>query len=132
MTFPLAGPAATILGLDTDKDGHYLPDIDVDGDGIPEIGVAGQSFYTVFNRDGSVRWSSAISDRTSNSTGAIAFDLDGDGQVEIIYRDEYYDAESDQQGLAEVHLAKHRNGPTGTAKLSFLKRFAKFADLANV
>ena len=42
----------------------------------------------------------------------------------------YRDAESDQQGLAEVHLAKHRNGPTGTAKLSFLKRFAKFADLA--
>jgi hypothetical protein len=29
-----AGPVATILGLDTDKDGHYLPDIDVDGDGI--------------------------------------------------------------------------------------------------
>ncbi len=50
--------------------------------------------------------------------------------VFFIYRDEYYDSESDQQGLAEVHLAKHRNGPTGTAKLSFLKRFAKFADLA--
>ena len=50
--------------------------------------------------------------------------------VFFIYRDEYYDAESDQQGLAEVHLAKHRNGPTGTAKLTFLKRFAKFADLA--
>ena len=33
-------------------------------------------------------------------------------------------------GLAEVHLAKHRNGPTDTIKLSFLKRFAKFADLA--
>ena len=29
-----AGPAATVLGLDTDADGHYLPDIDVDGDGI--------------------------------------------------------------------------------------------------
>jgi replicative DNA helicase len=51
--------------------------------------------------------------------------------VFFIYRDDYYDAESDQQGLAEVHLAKHRNGPTGTAKLSFLKRFAKFADLAS-
>ena len=37
---------------------------------------------------------------------------------------------TDQQGLAEVHLAKHRNGPTGNVKLSFLKRFAKFADLA--
>ena len=50
--------------------------------------------------------------------------------VFFIYRDDYYDAESDQQGLAELHLAKHRNGPTDTVKLSFLKRFAKFADLA--
>ena len=49
----------------------------------------------------------------------------------FIYRDEYYNGEeSDQQGLAEVHLAKHRNGPTDMVKLSFLRRFAKFADLA--
>ena len=34
--------------------------------------------------------SSAIVDRSSNSTGSIAFDLDGDGQVEIVYRDEQY------------------------------------------
>ncbi len=50
--------------------------------------------------------------------------------VVFIYRDEYYEAESDQQGLAEVHIAKHRNGPTDTVKLSFLRRYAKFADLA--
>jgi len=51
--------------------------------------------------------------------------------VMFIYRDEYYNPEeSDQQGLAEVHLAKHRNGPTDMVKLSFLRRFAKFADLA--
>jgi replicative DNA helicase len=50
--------------------------------------------------------------------------------VAFIYRDEYYNEESDQQGLAEVILAKHRNGPTDAVKLSFLKRYAKFADLA--
>jgi replicative DNA helicase len=50
--------------------------------------------------------------------------------VFFIYRDEYYNEDSDQQGLAEVHLAKHRNGPTDPVKLSFLKRYAKFADLA--
>jgi replicative DNA helicase len=50
--------------------------------------------------------------------------------VGFIYRDEYYNEESDQQGLAEVILAKHRNGPTDALKLSFLKRYAKFADLA--
>ena len=48
----------------------------------------------------------------------------------FIYRDEYYNDETDQQGLAEVILAKHRNGPTDSIKLSFLKRYAKFADLA--
>ena len=50
--------------------------------------------------------------------------------VAFIYRDEYYNDESDQQGLAEVIVAKHRNGPTDAIKLSFLKRYAKFADLA--
>jgi replicative DNA helicase len=51
--------------------------------------------------------------------------------VFFVYRDEYYlGEESDQQGLAEIILAKHRNGPTGTVKLSFLRRYAKFADLA--
>ena len=50
--------------------------------------------------------------------------------VAFIYRDEYYNDESPDQGIAEVHLAKHRNGPTGTVKLSFLQRYAKFADLA--
>jgi replicative DNA helicase len=50
--------------------------------------------------------------------------------VMFVYRDEYYNEDTDQQGLAEVILAKHRNGPTGTQRLSFLKRYAKFADLA--
>ena len=51
--------------------------------------------------------------------------------VLFVYRDEYYlGEESDQQGIAEIILAKHRNGPTGTVKLSFLRRYAKFADLA--
>jgi replicative DNA helicase len=60
-------------------------------------------------------------------SGSIEQDAD---LVMFIYRDEYYNDESDQQGIAEVHLAKHRNGPTDTVKLSFLKRYAKFADLA--
>jgi replicative DNA helicase len=60
-------------------------------------------------------------------SGSIEQDSD---VVMFIYRDDYYNEESDQQGLAEVHVAKHRNGPTGSEKLSFLKRYAKFADLA--
>jgi replicative DNA helicase len=61
-------------------------------------------------------------------SGSIEQDSD---LVAFVYRDEYYNhEESDQQGLAELILAKHRNGPTGAVKLSFLKRYAKFADLA--
>jgi replicative DNA helicase len=62
-------------------------------------------------------------------SGSIEQDAD---LVMFIYRDEYYNEESDQQGIAEVALAKHRNGPTDTIKLSFLKRYAKFSDLAAV
>ena len=60
-------------------------------------------------------------------SGSIEQDAD---LVAFVYRDEYYNEESDQQGLAEVILAKHRNGPTDSIKLSFLKRYAKFSDLA--
>ena len=61
-------------------------------------------------------------------SGSIEQDAD---LVMFIYRDEYYlGEESDQQGIAEVILAKHRNGPTGAVKLSWLRRYAKFADLA--
>ena len=63
-------------------------------------------------------------------SGAIEQDAD---VVVFLYRDEYYNQEdSDQQGLAELVVAKHRNGPTGTTKLSFLKKYAKFSDLAAV
>jgi len=61
-------------------------------------------------------------------SGSIEQDAD---LVFFVYRDEYYNGEeSESQGLAEVILAKHRNGPTDAIKLSFLKRYAKFADLA--
>jgi replicative DNA helicase len=60
-------------------------------------------------------------------SGSIEQDAD---VVAFVYRDEYYNEESDQQGLAEVIVSKHRNGPTDSVKLSFLKRYAKFADLA--
>jgi replicative DNA helicase len=61
-------------------------------------------------------------------SGSIEQDAD---LVFFVYRDEYYNPEdTDSQGVAEIILAKHRNGPTDSLKLSFLKRYAKFADLA--
>jgi replicative DNA helicase len=50
--------------------------------------------------------------------------------VLFIYRDEYYNPESDQRGLAEVIVAKHRNGPVGTTKLVFHGDYMTFENAA--
>ena len=61
-------------------------------------------------------------------SGSIEQDAD---LVCFVYRDEYYNPEeTEAAGIAEVILAKHRNGPTGLEKLAFQKRYARFADLA--
>jgi hypothetical protein len=59
---------------------------DVDGDGQLEIGIAGSSKFWMFNGNGSVSWTADIKD-PSAVTSASAFDFDGDGCSEIVYRD---------------------------------------------
>ncbi|HZT64547.1 MAG TPA: replicative DNA helicase [Acidimicrobiales bacterium] len=62
-------------------------------------------------------------------SGAIEQDSD---VVMFIYRDEIYNAESQDRGTAEIIVAKHRNGPTGVARLAFLDHYARFANMARV
>ena len=50
--------------------------------------------------------------------------------VMFLYRDEYYNSESDDKGIAEVIVGKHRNGPTGKVQLAWLEQYTKFASLA--
>ncbi|BAY90976.1 MULTISPECIES: replicative DNA helicase [unclassified Tolypothrix] len=50
--------------------------------------------------------------------------------VIMLYRDDYYNNDSPDRGIAEVIVAKHRNGPTGTVKLLFDPQFTKFKNLA--
>src|SRR4051794_24464001 len=60
-------------------------------------------------------------------SGAIEQDAD---VVGFLYRDDYYNQESEDPGGAELTLAKHRNGPVGTVRLVFLEHSPKFADRA--
>ena len=56
-------------------------------------------------------------------SGAIEQDAD---LVMFIYRDEYYDQESEREGIADVIISKHRNGGLGTVELTFQKEFPRF------
>ena len=60
-------------------------------------------------------------------SGAIEQDAD---VVMFLYRDEVYNPESQDQGIAEVIIAKHRNGPTDTIRLAFLPQYTRFANMA--
>jgi replicative DNA helicase len=60
-------------------------------------------------------------------SGAIEQDAD---LVMFLYRDEYYNTDSDDKGIAEIIIGKHRNGPTGKVQLAWLEQYTKFASLA--
>ena len=58
-------------------------------------------------------------------SGSIEQDAD---VVMFIYRDDVYNPNSEDKNIAEINIAKHRNGPTGMAKLTFLSHCTRFED----
>ena len=58
-------------------------------------------------------------------SGAIEQDAD---IVAFLYREEYYMPETENKGITELIVGKHRNGATGTIKLNFLREFTKFTN----
>ncbi|MBM0065412.1 replicative DNA helicase [Alkalicoccobacillus gibsonii] len=59
-------------------------------------------------------------------SGSIEQDAD---IVAFLYRDDYYDKESENQNIIEIIIAKQRNGPVGTVELAFVKEYNKFVNL---
>lgn len=59
-------------------------------------------------------------------SGSIEQDAD---IVSFLYRDDYYDKESESSNMIEIIIAKQRNGPTGTVTLAFVKEFNKFLNV---
>ena len=60
-------------------------------------------------------------------SGAIEQDAD---VVLMLFREDYYNPSDENKGIAEVIVAKQRNGPTGTVKLAFIKEYTRFETLA--
>jgi len=69
----------------------------------------------------------AVDGFITHNSGAIEQDAD---MVMFLYRDEYYNPASDDKGIAEIIIGKHRNGPTGKVQLAWMEQYTKFASLA--
>ena len=65
-------------------------------------------------------WQTASS---SHNSGQIEQDAD---LVAFIFREEYYDKETERAGIADIIIAKHRNGAIGDVELTFAKEYPKF------
>ena len=50
--------------------------------------------------------------------------------VAMLYRDEYYDPDTEDKGIAEIIVTKHKNGPVGTVKLLFEPQYGRYRNLA--
>jgi replicative DNA helicase len=81
--------------------------------------------------------SRAVEQRGKEDKKPILSDLRESGQIEqdadlvmFIYRDEYYNHDSEREGEADIIIAKHRNGPIGEVVLTFQKEYPKFANYA--
>jgi replicative DNA helicase len=62
-------------------------------------------------------------------SGSIEQDAD---IVVFLYRDDYYNEESDKPGVCEVIISKQRSGPTGTVELTWLGKYTRFVDKSNI
>lgn len=94
-------------------------------DRVVEIVPAGEEEVFDLTVPGPASW---LADGiVSHNSGAIEQDAD---VVIFIYRDEVYNRDTEDKGIAELIVAKQRNGPTDTVRLRFIRELTKFENLA--
>jgi replicative DNA helicase len=90
---------------------------------VPVLALS-QLSRAVENRPGNIPQLSDLRD-----SGSIEQDAD---VVMMMYREDYYEEDSDRPGVTDIYIRKHRNGPTGRVELLFRREQMRFYDLDKV
>jgi len=112
--------------LSRDEELHMWANSDLFWDRVADISPEGEQEVFDLTVPGPASW---LADGiVSHNSGAIEQDAD---VILFIYRDEVYNEETEDKGLAEIIIGKQRNGPIGKIKLSFMGNLTKFENLAS-
>ncbi len=103
-----------------------LATTDLFWDEIVSIEPVGEEMVYDLTVPGTASW--LADGLVSHNSGAIEQDAD---LIMMLYREEYYDPDTPDRGIAEVIITKHRNGPVGTVRLLFEPQFTLFRNLAS-